>query len=378
MTKITEKLLSLPDWKRAVIKIGSALVAPDGTQLSNAYTLEIAGFITECRRRGKEIILVSSGAVAAGLSTQTRRVRGALSIPEKQAMAAIGQPLLIAHWSKFFDFPCAQLLLTYQGMRERQRFVNAKNTLIELLQRGALPIINENDTVVVDELKVGDNDNLAAHVAVLADADLLLISTDIDGLYDADPRKSKNAMHIPVVGKITKSVYNLAGGAGTVQGTGGMRTKIEAAEKATARGINSIVFNGKRRECFEYLLAGKVCGTIFTRRETPLNAKKHWLLHTLKSKGDIIIDNGACSALVDKGASLLPSGILSIKGRFKQGNAVTIRTEHEVVAKGIVQYDAIDLENIKGKKSSAIKELLGFILTDEVVHRDDMVLLNKE
>ena len=377
MKNSVDRSISLHPWKRAVIKVGSALAAPDSNRLSNTFALDIAGFITECRRRGKEIILVSSGAVAAGLSTQPKSNRGALSIPEKQAMAAIGQPLLMTHWSKFFDFSCAQLLLTYQGMRERQRFVNAKNTLTELLKRGALPIINENDTVVVDELKVGDNDNLAAHVAVLADADLLLICTDIDGLYDSDPRRSKNAVHIPVVEKITKNIYNLAGGAGSTCATGGMRTKIEAAEKATARGIDCIIFNGRNRENYESLLNGRLCGTIFRRQETSLNAKKHWLLHTLKSKGEIYIDNGACEALETKGASLLPSGIIRIDGRFRQGNAVTIRTETDIIAKGIVQYDAVDLENIKGKKSAEIKEMLGFILTDEVVNRDDMVLLNK-
>ena len=369
--------LMLPPWQRAVIKIGSSLVAPDGKRLSNTFTLTIAGFISECRRRGKEIILVSSGAVAAGLSTQQKRIMPPLSIPQKQAMAAMGQPLLIAHWSKYFDFPCAQLLLTYQGIRERRRFVNARNTLHELLQRGALPIINENDTVVVDELKVGDNDNLAAHVAVLADADLLLIGSDVDGLYDGDPKTSSRASLVPFVEKIDKSVYDLAGGAGSTIATGGMRTKLEAAEKATARGINTIIFNAGRRESFASLLADEVSGTLFQRRKSPLNAKKHWLLHTLKSKGDIYIDAGAATALREKGASLLPSGIVRVTGRFKQGNAVIIRTESETIAKGIVQYDADELDSIMGKKSSEIKQVLGFILTDEVINRDDMVLLQK-
>ena len=360
-----------------MIKIGSALAAPDGKQLSNVQTLHIADFITECRRRGKEIILVSSGAVAAGLSMQRKKITPPLTIPEKQAMAAIGQPLLIAHWSKYFDFPCAQLLLTYQGMRERRRFINAKNTLLELLRLGVMPVINENDTVVVDELKVGDNDNLAANVAVLADAELLLIGSDVDGLYDADPKTHATASLIAVVEKIDKNIYNLAQGTGSAIATGGMRTKLEAAEKATARGISTIIFNAGKRECFTDLLANKAPGTIFTRKKSPLNAKKHWLLHTLKSKGDIYIDAGAAAALVEKGASLLPSGIVRVDGRFKQGNAVTIRTETESIAKGIVQYDAVELISIMGKKSGEIKNILGFILTDEVVNRDDMVLLYK-
>lgn len=372
-----EKYPSLPHWKRAVLKVGSALVAPDGKQLSNTYALAIAGFIAECRRRGKDIILVSSGAVAAGLSSQQKNIVPPLTIREKQAMAAIGQPLLVAHWSKYFDFPCAQLLLTYQGMRERRRFINAKNTLLELLRRGVLPIINENDTVVVDELKVGDNDNLAAHVAVLADADVLLIGSDVDGLYDADPKTHPKASLIAVVDKIDNSIYNLAGGTDSAIATGGMWTKLEAAEKATARGISTVIFNAGRRDCFAGLLADKAPGTFFPRLKSPLTAKKHWLLHTLKSKGDIYIDEGARAALVEKGASLLPSGIVRIEGRFKQGNAVTIRTETAGIAKGIVQYDADELGSIMGKKSGEIKGILGFILTDEVVNRDDMVLLHK-
>lgn len=365
----------LPPWNRAVIKIGSALVAPEGQRVSNTYTLEIASFITECRNRGKEIILVSSGAVAAGISTQPGFAKRQLSIPEKQAMAAIGQPLLMAHWSKFFDFPCAQLLLTYEGINDRHRFVNAKNTLLKLLAQQTLPIINENDTVIVDELKVGDNDNLAAHVAVLADADLLLIATDIDGLYDADPRTHSEAQLIPVVDRIDPSVYKLAGKKGTAFSTGGMITKIQAAEKATMRGIDTLVFNGTRRRCFERLLAGERCGTIFTKFATPMNAKKHWMLHTLKTKGTIFIDDGAVRALLDTGASLLPSGVTQVEGRFKQGDAVDIAGRSATVAKGISLYDAADLRKILGKKSSEIEAELGYISTDEAVHRDDLVLL---
>ncbi len=370
-----DSVYNIPPWNRAVIKIGSALVAPEGKQVSNTYTLEIASFITECRNRGKEIILVTSGAVAAGISLRPHFAKRQLSIPEKQAMAAIGQPLLMAHWSKFFDFPCAQLLLTYEGINERRRFVNAKNTLLELLSQKTLPVINENDTVVVDELKVGDNDNLAAHVAVLANADLLLIATDINGLYEADPRTHAQAKLIPVVDHIDKSIYKLAGKKGTGFSTGGMITKIQAAEKATMRGIDTIVFNGTRRECFAQLLAGKLCGTIFTKYATPMNAKKHWMLHTLKTKGSIYIDDGAVRALVHNGASLLPSGVTQVEGRFKQGDAVNIVSQSGTVAKGISLYDAADLRKIVGKKSSEIEAELGYIYTDEAVHRDDLVLL---
>ncbi|MBN1562188.1 glutamate 5-kinase [candidate division KSB1 bacterium] len=369
--------LTLPAWKRAVIKVGSALVAPEGRRVSNKYTLDIAAFITECINDGKEMILVTSGAIAAGLSTQPHLLSRPLTIAEKQAMAAIGQPLLMAHWSKFFDFPCAQLLLTYQGIHERQLFVNAKNTLLKLLAKKTLPIVNENDTVVVDEIKVGDNDNLAAQVAVLADADILFICSDVDGLFDADPRENPAAQQIPVVTRIDPSIYRLAGKKGSSFSTGGMTTKIQAAEKATARGIDTIVFNGRRRESFQQLLRGAIPGTIFTRNASPMNAKKHWMLHTLKSCGKIGIDAGAHKALIKRGASLLPSGILWLEGRFKQGDAVRILFDNDEIAQGITQYDANDLAKIKGKKSGDIEGILGYIYTDEVIHRDDLVLLSE-
>ena len=370
--------ISLPPWRRAVIKVGSGLVAPEGKRVSATYSLDIAGFITQCRNRNKEIILVTSGAVAAGLSMLPHYGKRQLSIPEKQALAAVGQPLVMAHWNKFFDFPCAQLLLTYQGMNERQRFVNAKNTLLELLAQKTLPIINENDTVVVDELKVGDNDNLAAHVAVLAEADILFICTDIDGLYESDPKLYPSAQLLPVVDNIDEQIYACAGGRGSRFAIGGMITKIEAAEKATARGIDTLIVNGTKRASFETLLAGKVCGTIFTKASSPMNAKKHWLLHTLKCKGELFIDDGAQQALIHKGASLLPSGIIDLKGRFKQGDAVQVIHASNVIAKGICQYDAHDLSKILGVKSQDIENILGYIYTEEVIHRNDMVILEQE
>ena len=247
--------IAFNSWKRAVIKIGSGLIAPGGKKTSTKFTLPIAGFITECRNNGKEIILVSSGAVASGLSTQPEMLkRSQRTIPEKQALAAIGQSLLMASWSRFFDFPCAQLLLTYDDINNRKRFVNAKNTIKKLLEFGTLPIVNENDTVAIEELKVGDNDNLAAYIAMLAEADLLIICSDIDGLFDADPKKNKNAKLIPVVEKIDDKIFSLAGGTKNSIATGGMKTKIEAAQKASVRGIDTIILNATRREVFDDLL----------------------------------------------------------------------------------------------------------------------------
>ena len=251
--------------------------------------------------------------------------------------------------------------------------------MTELLRLETLPIINENDTVAVDELIVGDNDNLAAHVAVLADADLLVICTDIDGLYDADPRSNSKAKHIPVVKKIDQTIRDLAGGANEPLAIGGMRTKLQAAEIAASRGIDTIILDGTNRLNLDKLLRGEQVGTLFERIESPMTAKKHWMLHALQSDGKIFVDQGAAKALQVKGASLLPSGILKVEGDFTAGDAATIVTMEKVgtkeIAKGISQYDSRDLRKIQGRKSSEIEDLLGFFTTDVVVHRNDLVLL---
>ena len=259
---------AIPAWRRAVIKVGSSLIAPEGRRCSTKHTLAIARFIIESREQGREVVLVSSGAVAAGVSTQpTQHQNGKRSIPEKQALAAIGQALMVASWSRLFDFPCAQLLLTYDDLFTPTRCANAKNTLMQLLAWGTLPIVNENDTVAVEELKVGDNDNLAAHVAALAEADLLIICADVDGLYDANPRLNPNAQLIREVHSVDDTVFALAGDKGSALATGGMRTKLEAAANATAHGINTIILNGTQGVNFEHLLEGYRPGTIFWKQE---------------------------------------------------------------------------------------------------------------
>jgi glutamate 5-kinase len=371
--------IPVPDWHRAVIKIGSSLIAEGGKKISTKYLLPIASFIFEARNQGKEIILVSSGAVAAGLSTQPQMLnKPQRSIPEKQALAAVGQSLMMSTWGRLFDFPCAQLLLTYDDILNRKRFVNAKNTLMELLKFNVLPIVNENDTVAVDELKVGDNDNLAAYVSVLAEADLLIICSDIDGLYDADPRTNPDAKLIAKVEKIDEKIYALAGGTRNSVGTGGMRTKIQAAEKATSGGINTLIMNGKKRGYFELLHNNILCGTIFLKNEKPLAAKKHWMLHALPSKGMIVVDAGAAQAVGQRNASLLPSGIVAVTGNFQPGDAVTIGFEKDgafqPIAKGITHYGASDLKKIIGKQSHEIEKVLDHFYTEVIVHRENLVL----
>ena len=371
--------VSLPDWNRMVLKVGSALVAPDDRGCSTTHLLPIARFIIESRRRGKEVILVSSGAVAAGLAAQGDGNPGAgLSIPEKQALAAIGQPLLMAHWRRLFDVPCAQVLLTYDDLRRRARFVNAQNTITELLSRGTLPIVNENDTVATEELQVGDNDNLAAFVAVLAEADLLAICSDVDGLYDADPHEDPTATHRPVVDAITDEVYGWVGGAHRATATGGMRTKVEAAEKATDRGIDTVIVNGTTGDHLDALGRGEMPGTLFRRAEEPLSARRHWMLHALPTAGRLVVDAGAAEALRHRGASLLPAGIVASEGPFARGDAVEVVVHSDGaerrVAKGITQYGAGDLARIQGRQSQSLPDVLDDVPSDYVIHRDDLVV----
>ena len=373
--------IKIPNWNKAVIKVGSSIVAPDGKGISSQYTLAIANFIIQNHSLGREIILVSSGAVAAGLATQQNvKTKYNRSIPEKQALAAIGQSLLMESWSRFFDFPCAQMLLTMDGLHNRERYVNAKNTLNELLNLKTLPIINENDTVAVDELKVGDNDNLAAHVAVLAEADLLIICTDIDGLYDDDPANNKNAKLVPVVENINSEIYSLAADTNNPISTGGMKTKIEAAEKAATGGIDTLIINGTNSKSFDKIMNEEFYGTFIKKIKTPVAAKKHWLMHTIQNEGKVIVDEGAKNAIISKGASLLASGISKIEGYFTVGSAIAIvyldGNNEQVIAKGITQYNSQELEKIKGKKSSEIESIIGYLTNKEVIHRSDMVLIS--
>ncbi|GAC31203.1 glutamate 5-kinase [Paraglaciecola polaris] len=360
-------------WQRAVIKVGSALIAPDGNACSSQFLLPIAQFICASRAQGKEVILVSSGSVAAGRSKIA--YKHFPSIAEKQAMAAVGQTQMMANWAQLFDFDCAQILLTSDDLHNRTRYVNIKNTLRELLRNHALPIVNENDTVVINELKVGDNDNLAAYTALVAQADTLIICSDIDGLYDADPRKNPHARFIPKVHEINQQIHDLAGGAGTSVGTGGMRTKIQAAEKCAKSGIQTLIVNGRNADVFAQLSQGKQPGTLFVPSKNRDGARTQWLRHTLRSKGTLVIDVGARQALMHKGASLLPSGITSVLGSFKPGEAVDIRCKDQIIAKGLSLYSNSELVKIKGQQSDKIDTLLGYSSGEVVIHRDDMVLL---
>ncbi|WP_371376478.1 glutamate 5-kinase [Thalassotalea aquiviva] len=364
------------DFKRAVIKVGSALVAPDGNGCSGHYILAIARFISQCHARGKEIIIVSSGSVAAGRGYIAHGSANP-SIAMKQAMAAIGQTQMMANWQRFFDTPCSQLLITHGDLRHRPRYLNIKNTLRVLLENKVIPIVNENDTVATKELKVGDNDNLAAMVAMVSGADCLFILSDVNGVYDKDPNKHLDATLIPQVTKIDGSVYAMATGTTNKLATGGMTTKIQAAEKACEHGIHTYIVNGSRSEVFDQLLQRQNPGTHFVAQQSPMKAKKHWLKHTLTACGTITIDQGAANAVVNRGASLLASGLVKVDGEFEKGElvAIALANNKQIIAKGISQYNSGDLRKIKGNNSSHIEVLLGYCPSKEVVHRDDLVLI---
>ncbi|MDF2180295.1 glutamate 5-kinase [Aliiglaciecola sp. CAU 1673] len=361
------------NWQRAVIKVGSALIAPDGKDCRTEHLLSLAQFINHSRAKGREVILVSSGAVAAGRSAMP--LPGKSTMAQKQAMAAVGQTRMMANWARLFDFPTAQLLMTHGDIRDRDRYLNIKNTVRELLTFHILPIINENDTVATDELKFGDNDNLAALVALVAEADTLFICTDVDGLYDADPRRTPDAKLFAEVSEITPQIMQLGGGSGSSVGTGGMQTKLQAAKKAAANGIQTLIVNGHKASAFELLGKDIVPGTRFLPKQSRSRAKKEWLRHSLKAKGKIWVDKGACDALLNKGASLLPVGVVKTQGQFSAGDAVEIWFQEAPIATGLSLYDAPELEKISGKKSAELEGILGFAAHEVVVHRDDLVII---
>jgi glutamate 5-kinase len=364
------------DFNRAVIKVGSALVAPTQKGCSGKYTLAIAQFINRCHELGKEIILVSSGGVAAGRSL-IHHGSPHLSLATKKAMSSVGQMQMMANWQRFFDIPCSQILITQEDLADRRRFISIKHTIRIQLDNGVLPIVNENDTVASVGSTVGDNDNLAALVAQVCEADSLFILSDIDGVFTKDPNVHDDAVLIPEIEKITDEIYAMAGVSRNHLATGGMKTKIQAAEKAVENGINTYIINGTRSDVFASLLQEKNPGTRFSADKEIITAKKHWLKHSLRSHGKIYLDAGAVNALINKGASLLPSGITSVINKFEAGDSVDLIDvkSKKLIAKGISLYNHNDLQRIMGKHSGEISSILGHDEGDVVVHRDDMVIL---
>ncbi len=364
--------------KRIVIKIGSRVLTGEDHGLDRQFLHVLAGEVARLRTAGREIILVSSGAIAAGIGALGLAERPR-SIPQKQAAAAVGQSKLMQAYEEAFSdhgLKVAQVLLTGDDLSHRRRFLNARATLDALLAYGVVPVINENDTVVVAEIKFGDNDNLSALVTCLVEAELLLILTDIDGFYDADPRSNPDARLVPLVSAITRGIERAAGGSGSKVGTGGMATKIAAAKRVGRFGVPTLLINGRNPLSLPRALAGEEVGTLFLPSRESLNRRKHWIAYTLRPSGRIMVDTGALVALSRHGKSLLPSGVLSVEGDFDRGGCVRIcGSDGSEFARGISDYSRAEIERIKGHKSSEIEDVLGYRYGDEVVHRDNLAIL---
>jgi len=364
--------------RRVVIKVGSRVLTVEGGGLDYDAITRLCDEMAGLRQQGIEVILVSSGAVAAGRDA-LRSADTTLTIPQKQAAAAVGQPLLMQAYQQActrHGLVTAQILLTAEDLANRNRFLNARTTLEALLTAGALPVINENDSVAVAEIKFGDNDNLSALVTSLAEADLLLILTDIEGLYSANPGSDPDAQLIPLVRSITREIERMAGGSGSNVGTGGMATKVTAAKKAARFGVPTILAPGKQPGVITAAVSGQEIGTLFLPATDGLNRRKHWIAYTLRPAGKVLVDAGAQKALVEKGTSLLPSGITGVEGRFERGRCVRIcGPDGAEIARGLSDYSNSEIQLIAGHKSAEIEQLLGYRYGDDVVHRDNLVLM---
>jgi glutamate 5-kinase len=373
---------------RLVVKVGTGVLTGGGTHLDLGRMGDLARQIAELRAAGHEALLVTSGAIAAGRA-RLPLDRHRRDIPTKQMLAAIGQHLLMQTYDRLFarhGVTVAQTLLTKADLRARQGYLNARNTLLGLLEHGVLPIINENDVVAVEEIRVGaddrlfgENDNLAAMVANLVDAQLLVNLTNTGGLFTADPRREPTARLVPEVARINRCIEALASGAGSDQGTGGMRTKIEAAKLATASGIAVVIAPGGERDVLLRLAAGEAIGTRFRPAVSRREARQRWILSALTSRAAVQVDVGAAAAIRHHGRSLLAAGVRGVVGRFGRGDPIAVlATDGERVACGLANYSAAEVEQIKGLHSQSIATALGYAYGQEVIHRNNLVVLRTD
>lgn len=332
-------------WKRIVIKVGSALIAPDKQGCKTRHLLSIADYIMQCRAQGIQVVLVSSGSVAAGSNAFTNTENPSLTL--KKAMAAKGQMDMMATWDRLLDFHVAQLLLTQGDLQIRERYKSIRSTAFELLNNDIVPIVNENDAVGADDTKIGDNDNLAAMVAAAVDADCLMICSDVDGLFNSNPHTTPDAKLLTEVDTIDNKIYAMASGPETAVGTGGMRTKLEAAEKATSNGILTFIFNGLDAANFTTLLAGDNPGTVFLPSKEPLQDDVHWLTHTSRAKGEVIVSDQIERRAEKSELPLEYNDIVNVVGQFSSGDTVLVRTEKgKKIAKATVQQSSCMLNLI--------------------------------
>jgi len=364
--------------KRIVIKVGSSTLTRDGKLRPRKFS-ELARAISELMDSGREVVLVSSGAVAAGSHRLGWKHTGR-SIPQKQAAAAIGQISLVEIYQRRFAHygkQVGQLLLTRSGLQNRERFLNARHTLQELLRLGAVPIVNENDSVATEEIRFGDNDTLSANIVNLIGADLLIIITDVDGLYTEPPTPGQPRPGlIDVVDSVTPQIIAAAQGTGSIYGQGGMASKLEAARVAGRSGAATVLCNGRKSDAIARIVAGDSVGTLFRPRER-MTSRKHWLAFTTRTQGTLSIDKGAAQALLNRGRSLLPAGVVKIKGTFGVGDPVLcVDAKGRKLARGLSAYNANDVERIKGLAAKEIGRVLGYSNGPEVIHRDDLVILD--
>ena len=374
---LEERVRLLSAVKRVVVKVGSAmLTSSDGLDIPVMENL--ADGLCFLLENGKEVILVSSGAVAAGRRSLALGERS-LSMKEKQAAAAFGQSRLMRVYEDIFakkNQKVAQVLLTHDDLSNRDRYLNVRNTLFTMFDWGLLPIINENDTVSVKELRFGDNDTLAAMSTNLIDADIFICLTDVDGLYTGNPATDTSARLVHTVAQVDEDVEAMAGHVSGALGTGGMRSKILAAKMVSARGGSSFIGYGRQPKLLQQLFSGEPVGTFFLPQEEKMHSRKHWIAYTLRPKGYLVLDDGACKAVLSGGKSLLPSGICETRGLFSIGDPVQcIDQNDEPIAAGLVNYSSEDISKIQGQHSSMIEQTLGFVDSAEIIHRDNLVVL---
>jgi glutamate 5-kinase len=362
--------------RRIVVKIGSSVLTRDGVLQSRVFG-DISRQVSELFDAGREIAIVSSGAIAIG-AKELGWNDGDRSIPEKQAAAAVGQIGLIEHYRRRFarrGRRVGQILVTRSGLADRERFINARHTLLELLRIGVVPIINENDTVATEEIRFGDNDNLSATVANLIGADMLVILTDVDGLYQQPPGTVPNPKLFDVIDRVTPEIENAAGGSTSAFGRGGMTTKLEAAQSAARCGSTTVLCNGRKRDVLLRVAAGESVGTLFTTGNR-LASRKHWLAFTTRTHGELVLDDGAVRAITRGGKSLLPAGIVEVRGKFRVGDPVAcVDTSGRAIARGLAAYESDAVERIARRPTREIAQMLGYSNGDEVIHRDDLVVL---
>jgi glutamate 5-kinase len=367
---------SIKQAKRWVVKVGSSLVTNDGRGLDLSAIEDWAGQLVAMQKLGIQVVLVSSGAVAEGVARLELKSRPK-QVQLQQAAAAVGQMGLIQAYESSFmrhGVHAAQILLTHDDLSDRTRYLNARSTLTTLLEMGVIPVVNENDTVATAELCFGDNDTLAALVANLINADVMVILTDQEGLFDADPRNNTSAKLVANASATDASLSAMAG-KGSSLGRGGMVTKITAAKLASRSGTSTLIANGREQQILSRLLAGEEIGTLLTANSEPVTAKKQWLASQLTVKGSLVLDAGAVKVLKDSGRSLLAVGIKSLVGRFARGEVVSCLDEAGVeIARGLVNYDFNEIEKIKGRSSENIETLLGYAGEEEIIHRDNLIL----